>query len=304
MLKMRYDQYIVSKIKRNYVLSSLALIGAYTAWGIGYPMIKISNETIPPELSIAIRYLLAALIFLPFAIKYWVQLTYRQWLYISIAGFVGAGFAGYILSLGLMYTSANNAAIIALLSPLTLVFITKRFLQEKIRLQTVLGVVVGLVGAFVALDKPWDADKVAVLGIGLLLLNIIINNAGDVFAKKVAKHTHEYQLTFLVLLIGAVPMVALSLYNFSEYDLSTVSTRSLWGTTVSLITIVIANILFYYAIRRRTLQSTGIYKYVMAMATIITAGLVLDEKITFSFLYGLGFLALGIYIAERKVTIR
>src|ERR1035438_9980790 len=100
----------MTKQKTSLIILSLAF--AEVLWGLNTVFIKMGLQSIPVTIFIAIRFLIASLILLPFAIKYWKPITRKELLLLTIASVFTVSLNALALNIGLTKTTAINASII------------------------------------------------------------------------------------------------------------------------------------------------------------------------------------------------
>jgi drug/metabolite transporter (DMT)-like permease len=289
---------------RKYLLPVFALIVANSLWGLSAPLIKIGLESFAVPVFIAIRFSSAAFLLLPFAMRVWRPLRRKQLLTLILAAVLDITLSVAALNVGLTKTTASNAGIIWLLMPIVLFLLSIVILKEKLQLRTLGGILVALAGSLIIIGKPWSGDAATALAGNLLVLTAVILNAlAIVIIKPLTKAFHQYQITFMYYLIGVIPVLIYAGTRLSDWHLASITTRSWTALIVSIMTAVIANAVFYYALRSRTVQSTGVYQYLDPLITVIGAYVLLAERPTSVFFGGAALIALGVYIVESRVKI-
>lgn len=62
--------------------------------------------------------------------------------------------------------------------------------------------------------------------------------------------------------------------------------------------VVSANTLYFYALKRKKVQSIGVYNYISLVTTMVAAWVLLAERPTPTFWVGTYLIILGIYVSE------
>lgn len=127
----------------------LAVVVAF-AWGSSAVAVKLTIQEIPSFLALAIRFLVAALILLPFVSK--PQMPFKK-LYLAslIFGVLYLGMLYYGLELGL---DASLAIIILQLNVPFSIIIARFFLNEPLTIKTLIGIILSLLGVLVVVNTP------------------------------------------------------------------------------------------------------------------------------------------------------
>lgn len=175
------------------------------------------------------------------------------------------------------------------------------FLKERLSVKTLTGIFVSLVGSIIIIGKPWEgslgsADELT--GNLFIVMAVLSSVIGTIIFKPLIKKTSSYQATFMSLFFGIMPIALYALTQLSSWDVQATSSKSIWGLVLSTIIIIISNFLFFYALKRKKVQSTGVYSYVQPVSTIIAAWFILAERPSPTFTIGASLVFLGVYLAE------
>lgn len=286
--------------KQKLLIPILALIIANVLWGFNTVFLKISLETIPPALNVGLRMVIASLCLLPLAIKTWKPLKKADLLRFILASTFAVSLSGLCMNIALSKTSAFNSAAIWLLAPVFLLVLSASVLKEKISSRTFAGILIAILGSIIIIGKPVGAlnPSNAAFGNILIVLAVFFDCIGIMLAKPLMKKVSSYQATFLCLFPGAVPVLIYAVTKNQLSSISQVSKASSIAFVLSTIAIVTANLLFYYALRRKQAHSTGIYSYLDPAVTVIAAWFILGERPNTGFVIGASLVLLGIYLAE------
>jgi len=159
----------------------LRLIGMAVLWGASWPAGRIIAQSMPPLAGACLRFLLAALVLIPWL--YWAggmqQLRTwpaQRWLGMTAAGATGVfGYAAFFLS-GLQHLPAGKAALVITLNPVMTLLMAVWLFKEHLNTIIVVGMAMAFVGAIVVLShgRPMDILQGA-MGVGeLLILGCVI----------------------------------------------------------------------------------------------------------------------------------
>lgn len=290
--------------KHKLLLPILALILTNSLWGIATPLIKIGLESIPVPIFIGIRFFIAALLLLPFAVRVWKPIRGNKLSLLVLAALLDITLSVAALNVGLTKTTASNAGIIWLLMPILLFILSGAVLKEKLRLKTLLGIMVALAGSLVIIGKPWEGgDSASLTGNLLVLCSVFLNALAIIIIKPITKILHPYQTTFMYYSIGVVPMLVYASTKLSSWQIGEVTTRSLIALGFCILTAVVSNVVFYYALRTKTVQSAGVYQYLDPLVTFGGAYVLLAERPTSLFFVGATLIVAGVYVVESRAKL-
>lgn len=289
--------------KQRYLLPILALAAANILWGINTPLIKMGVESIPAPIFMAIRFLAASLILLPFALHSWQRLGRKDLGVLSLASCIYVTISGLALNTGLTMTSAINAGVIWLLGPIVLVILSVAFLNERLSAKTVVGIVIGIIGSLLIVGTPWHSDQDAtreIIGNLLVVVSVIGAAVATIIFKPYTKKTSPTQAAFMSMFPGTVPIALLALLLVPNWSPETMSTSSTIGLVASIVVVIVANVFFFYALRFKKVQKTGAYQYLDPLAAVVAAWIILAERPGPYFFVGTAIVIVGIYIVETR----
>ena len=127
----------------------LAVVVAF-AWGSSAVAVKLTILEIPSFLSLAIRFLVAALILLPFVPR--PKIPFKDLYLVSVIfGVLYLGMLYYGLELGL---DASLAIIVLQLNVPFSIIIARFFLNEPLTMKTIIGIALSFLGVLVVVNTP------------------------------------------------------------------------------------------------------------------------------------------------------
>ncbi|WP_458209633.1 DMT family transporter [Haladaptatus sp. NG-SE-30] len=202
---------------RNAVL--FVLLAA--AWGSAFMAIKAGLAYFPPILFAAIRYDVAGVLMLVYAIYVtdrWLPRTGGEWRLVLVGG--ALMIAGYhaLLFVGEMETTSAVAAVIVSFSPiLTTGFARVLLPSERLEPAGIVGLLLGLVGVAV-LSQPDPNNLLAADFVGkVLVLGAALSFAlGSVLTRRIDAELPIETMEAWSMLLGALMMHAMSLAHPSE----------------------------------------------------------------------------------------
>ena len=289
-------------LKQKYLIPIVALIVANALWGLNTVFIKIGTETISPALNVGLRFIVASFILLPFAIRSWRPLKRWDLLMYILSSIFTITLSSLTLNLGLAQAPAFNAAAIWLLGPIMLLVCSHKVLREKISFKVVLGISIALVGSFIVIGKPMQVTSSinTLTGNLFLLLSVILNTIAILISKPLMKKASAAQATFLTLFPGTVPVLVYALSQLDRPSFDRISSRSWSAFWISILVVVGANFLFYFALGRKKANTVGVYSYLDPLVTVIAAWYILAERPAPGFVLGAILIVFGVYFAEIK----
>lgn len=161
-----------ARLSRPMALALLALIAV--VWGLNWPVIKLTVQSLPPLWMTTIRCAIAAAVLL--ALQLWQRnlIVPRRGdipVLVSIALLHMVAFAT-LIAIGMQFVPASRAVVLGYTTPMWVAPLAYVFLGERVSTMRLLGVVLGLGGLmliFNPLAFDWN-DRPALIGNGLVLL--------------------------------------------------------------------------------------------------------------------------------------
>ncbi len=289
----------------------LALILANSIWGAGPPIFKLALTNIPPFTLAFIRFFLAAIIFLPIALRQPLRaLNFKDWAAIVVGSFFGVTVNIGAYFLGLERAESINASVIASSAPVFVFFLSILFLHEKARLRTSLGMVVALVGVLLLVLEPLLFSSSTGAANSLLAwqgnMFYIIAMIGSVFFPIILKHVLNKVSIYVVLCFGFL-FSALTFFPFMLKELATwspaqINAGGLFGILYGVFGCsALAYALYFYGLSKITAQEAGVFTYIDPAVTVLVAIPLLHEYPSTVYFASLFLILLGVYISEGRL---
>lgn len=273
-------------------------------WGLQQVAVKAILGEVPPLYQAGVRSLLAALLVWGWAALRGKSLWARD-------GTLGAGLlAGVLFAveflciyLALPHTNASRLVVFLYLAPFVVATILPRLVpSEKLNLLQSLG----LVGAFIALAYAFQENftlgtREQLLGDGLGVVAAVLWGLTTltVRASRLSSATPEKTL-FYQLAVSGVVLLAASYLRGEAWptSLSAVAWTSLFFQTV--IVAFISYLAWFWLLRHYSATKVSAFSFLTPMFGLIFGNLVLGEVIGMRLVIALTFVALGIFLVNRK----
>jgi len=293
--------------------SIIAVIIAYIIWGAGSPVFKYALTDIPPFTLAFIRFFVASLIFLPFALVHIREVKRIYWRHLVIGAVLGISITVGFFFVGLEMAPSINANIIGSVGPLFLYLMSRKVLHEKPHPQIIRGMLVAFFGVLFIIFAPLikaasfhtlsGADGwQTFLGNGAFFIAMIGNSMFSIENKQIVEKIHSYTITGLQFFIGSLAFIPFMFMELQSWHFSEMTGKGWFGVIYAVfISSALAYVLLNYALSKMHVQETGIFSYVAPIAAVPVAFFLLGEVPDIFFLIGSGFIILGIIVAEVHV---
>lgn len=288
--------------KYHYLIIGLPII----FWAFAFPLIKLVLKELNPtnltilRLFIVCICLLFILLLQPNRIT---KLDVKDVPKIFFLGFFGVISYYFLLNYGEQYISAGVSSLIISTIPIFIVILALIFLYEKLTLNILFGLIISLSGVIIIslygninikLEIKYILSTIAVLFAAFLAAFYIV--AG----KKLLKKYSPLSLTIYAILFGSLGMIPF-INDSLFHELARLSNFG-WITVIYLavFSTVISYVLWYIALEYKNASELGIYLYLMPIISTIFSFFILNEKITFLFIFGGFLIIIGLLFVNNK----
>lgn len=300
------------KIKNNsyYLQGLLFLILAQIMVAINIVASKFLLSTIPILLLLTIRFALATVILLPlhwltpaklFSIRYhFAQLNKKDWVFIFIQALSAGILFNCLMLLGLQFTDANAAGIITSALPALIAIMSWIILGEKISGTKGICVSIATIGlVIIACEKLHDIQlNHSFLGDFIVLFSLIPEASYYVFSK-----LHPVRLP--VFLISALLNgINAFLLFFMLFFLPPHNGHISWDAWLIVFILGLSSGLFYvfwyFGCQRVDGIMASLSTAVMPIATVVFAGVLLNEQLTIGQFIGMSMVMIAVVVYAKR----
>lgn len=296
-----------SSPRHIYTGIGLAVLATFI-WSGNFIVAKAVYAEIPPIALNFYRWLLAAIILLPFAIKKllkdWHAIK-KSWHYLFWVSLMGVSLFNSFVYIGAHYTTAINLALIGTTtSPVMSVLFARIFLKEKIGILKMLGMLLCIAGVLYLLSRG-DIENLLTLRFGKgdlwMLLAAFCFAIYNTLVKKKPSSISPHSFLLFIFWWGTFLILPFYLWEAGQYP-AVVWNRNLvlsvlyLGLGASVICFLIWNKAIAYLGAGRT----ALFGNLIPVFSSIGSFLLLHEKITFVHLGSFLFVVTGLAIANIR----
>ena len=278
--------------------SHLRLIGMALLWGASWPAGRVVAQHMPPLAASGLRFLLAALVLLPWlywaggmsALKTW---SAKRWLGMALAGATGVfGYAVCFLT-GLKYLPAGKAALIITLNPVITLLLAVWLFHEKINRTIGAGMVVAAIGAMLVISHGDPAQLLAGgLGVGewLILGCVVCWVSYTLIGRAILAGVDALSTTAVTSTMGAAMLVVASLVVEGPQGMVDAAHASgeAWGALLFLAwgSTALAYAWYFDGVKTLGAGAASGYITLVPVVGVVCSALLLGERIDGSMLIG------------------
>jgi len=276
----------------------IAVIG----FGCGPPFVKLALEEFQIVDLLAVRFAVAFLLMLIFALIMKVDLSIKK---IGLTPFLMGLLNPFLVTLsfhvGLMLTSPINAVAIISTMPIMQPFVAKMFLNEKIEIKVLIGAVITIIGTYILLSSQNIIGQGNYIGDFIIFAGMTFASINEVIGRKkmqsnvnqLGVNTYQYFTGFILSFLILFFIWPNSTFGHSFQLNFTPSVIA----TIALSFITFGSYLFYnYALRRVPVGRISLMYPLTGPIGALSAWLVIDSEITFKIFISLGIILIGTVI--------
>ncbi len=288
--------------------AKLLLVAAI--WGISWVAGRVIALAVPPITAAWIRYVIAVGCFLIFlkVTNRWQLPSREQWKIVALIGLFSTCIYQALFMYGMQYTAAGDASLMITFNPIFTALIAIPFLGEKMNLRLASGLILALVGVSILffyspnIDIPF-ADRLK--GNFMIAAAALAWAFSSILMKK-SMTTAQDPLSPLHLTVWSSVMGLLMLTPWAGYEMLTIGiaspSQNVWMAIIflALLSTVLSYVWFADGIKTLGAGKTALYVYLVPPFGIISAWILIDEQIGWSFLFSFLLIVIGVALAQSE----
>lgn len=294
------------RFKTQHMKAFTMLFIVTLSWASSFILIKIGLEELPPATFATVRFLLASMFLAPFLLltSKIEKITCIDWIKLLVLGATGVALLNLLQFIGLTLTTAINGSILLNTNPIFISILSVIFLNEKIKLKNMIGIVMAFIGVVFIITREYlhlaVFSQTSLLGDILILGSAICWAIYTIVGKTMFSSYKPIVITTFSILIGTVFLL---IYTLTIEDITIVVKVSI-ATWIAILFLALvcsglAYILWYEALSILEASEAGVFLFTMPIYTILIANLTLKESITIPAIIGIVLVILGLYLTEK-----
>jgi len=284
----------------------LMMIVTVIVWGFAFPFIKIALEELSFINLTIMRFFVVDIVLIGILLlqpKRFFKPHKKDILPIFLLGFFGVIVYHFGLNYGEQYVSPGAASLIIATIPVLVVILAFVFLDEKITIKKLMGIIIALCGVLVI--SIWGKTDASIevnyiFGALGVLIAAVMGALYTVAGKKMLNRYSGLSLTIYVILLGSlglIPFISRSLFE----EVAAMSLNG-WFAVIFLgvFSTVIGYTIWYMALRVKTTSEVSVYLYAIPVLSTIISYFLFDDKITLFFVLGGTLVMVGLILVNIK----
>lgn len=273
-------------------------------WGTTFISSKLLlQEGLSPAAIMILRFVLAYVLMLPFVKGKWFCKSLKDELLMVLLGISGGSLYFLLENTALVYTQASNVAIIIAATPLLTMLTVNLLDRGKGASKRLYGYsLMSLAGVALVIFNGNFVLKLNPIGDLLTFGAVVTWVIYSIIIAKVQERYSSWMITRKIFFYGVVTLLPYFLVEPWDVTWEMMSRPMVWGNIAYLG--VLASLGCYMTwnivIKRLGAVDATNYLYINPIVAMITANLLLGERITPLAIAGTALILVGVYLAERK----
>ncbi|HXJ98872.1 MAG TPA: EamA family transporter [Gelidibacter sp.] len=292
-------------ISKNTVFILLAFFSIYVIWGSTYLLNKIAVSELPPFFLASNRFITAGiLIFI--IVKLMgksLAITKRQLVNTTIAGFLFLTIGNGVVVWALKYVDSGFAALEISAQPLVVLILMRVFQGKKIKMMSMLGVILGIIGIFLLVSQNQIVSQEgSIAGMIMIFFCMISWASGSLFVGKADLPRNYFVNTGYQMIIGGLMMLIASFFLGETWSLPHVWSEKVQWSMLLLVVFgsVVAFTSFNFLLKKVSPDKVATSTYVNPIIAMLLGWYFLNEQITTQSIVAAVILLTGVYFINTK----
>jgi drug/metabolite transporter (DMT)-like permease len=285
----------------------LALATTSIVWGTTWVASKIGVAEIPALQMAYIRQFFGGMLFVCFFMLY-KKLpfpTRREFIWLLIMALLMFVMANGLSTWSLQYIPTGLSALVGTLYPLSVVIIEMVFFKNRnMTILTFIGLMLGITGiGIVFYENAFHQHPDGfIFGVVLSVIAMLSWSVGTIVIVRNKTKLNPYYATGWQMLISAF-----ILFIIAETTQPTVAFKNISVTAWGIITYLVlagsllAFVAFIYSMKKLPAAISSLYAYINPLVAMITAAIVLNEKLTMYILWGAIVTLAGVFLVNYSI---
>ena len=285
----------------------LALAITSIVWGTTWVASKIGVAEMPALQMAYIRQFLGGICFVLFFMLY-RKLSFptrKEFVWLLIMSLLMFVLANGLSTWSLNFIPTGLSALVGALYPLSVVIIEMVFFKSRnLTILTFIGLLLGITGiGIVFYENAFQHHPEGfIFGVALSIIAILSWSVGTIVIVRKKTNLNPYYATGWQMLIGAF-----ILFVVAETTQPTISIKNIsvtgWGVITYLVLAgsLLAFIAFIYSMKKLPPAISSLYAYINPLVAMVTAAIVLHEKLTMYILWGAIVTLAGVFLVNYSI---
>jgi drug/metabolite transporter (DMT)-like permease len=271
-------------------------------WGSSWAAVKIGLESIPPLLSLGIRFAIASTILgLIVILKHLVIPKEKKFWFLVLTMVLTSFTIPFVLIyFGQIRIASGLASVLFATYPLWVALVSHFLLpKEQITFVRIIGIVIGFLGVVFIFDNAFFSFSLSMVnGIVLIFVGAIIQAFGLVLLRRLGEHAHPITLNFCSMTLSALPLLAAS-YIFEDYSTIAFTVAAIESLFyLSLFCTVITFVIYFWLAKHVEAVILSLSAFITPVIAVLIGVIIMGEHITHRMYLGSALVLIGVAFAS------
>ena len=297
-----------NKLPKGKAGGYLALSATSVLWGTTWVASKVAvSENLPPFQMASIRQFLGGVCFVGFFMLYKKMPlpTPKQFGWLVLLSLLMFVMANGLSTWSLKYIPTGFSALIGALYPFSVVIIERIFFNKRnLNTLTVAGLLLGLAGIGIVFYENLFHHQTSgfLFGVVLSALAMLSWSGGTMFIARSKLTIDPYYAVGWQMLISSAILFIISLTTQTVIPLQQVSLK-IWLSILYLVGFgsIISFVAFIYSMKKLPAAISSLYAYINPLVAMVTAAIVVKEKLTINILWGALVTLAGVFLVNYSI---
>lgn len=280
---------------------TLMLVSLGAIWGASFMFMRILSPVFGPILTASFRLLIGAVVLVSFSKLENIKTVLNNWKFFVFLGAISLGIPYFLFSLAALYIPSGLSAVLNSTSPMFSFLFSIILFSERVRLQKIIGLIMGSVGVFViSVDAMEVSNSGVLIGILACITAAFLYSVTGVIIKTRATHIDSRSLAIGNQVFGGLILLPFVIaYPITgEVTLNIILVLFVFGALGS----GLASMLYYKLMVEVGPLKTLTVTYLLPIFGVVWGYIILRESLSIEFVLGGLFILLGTIFVTREFS--
>lgn len=302
------DMKINNRFENSQILTGyLFAIAATAIWSGNFIVARGLNETIPPVTLAFCRWLVAVIVFLPFAIRPLISewdILKKNMGYLSVISLLGVTIFNTLIYFAGHTTTAVNLSLISITFPIFIVIFSRIFFRERLTLNKGIGIVLVVTGVVLLITRGTLSSLLNIsfaLGDLWMLLAAVIFAIYSLLLRSKPQQLSIWAFQSATFILGLIFLFPFFVWEYTTAPSIPIDTKGVLSILyVGIFASLFAFVLWNKAVMAVGPSKAGMVYYTLPLFSGFLAHFFLKEAVTIIHLYSALLIASGILITNYE----
>jgi drug/metabolite transporter (DMT)-like permease len=270
-------------------------------WGSSWAAVKIDIESIPPLLSLGIRFTLASIILglIVFMKRLTVPREKKFWMLVLIMFSTSFTVPFVLIYWAQLKVGSGLASVLFATYPFWVAIVSHFLLpSEKITPARIIGIVIGFLGVIFIFNNGFSDVSIRMFyGMAAIIVGSIIQAFGLVYLRRLGENAHPVTLNFCSMSLSALPLFVAS-FIFEDYSNLFFNASTIGSLLyLSIFCTVITFVIYFWLVKHVEVVILSLSAFITPVMAVVIGIILLGEKITDDVYIGSTLVLIGVAFA-------